>query len=68
MTEEVLVDFREIIGEHSGKNLADIVWQIISMYNIQDKVSFWSVSCLVLIDYLSRSLQSHLTMQLTTTP
>jgi hypothetical protein len=36
--EELLIDFREIIGEHSGKNFADIVWNTICLYGIQEKV------------------------------
>lgn len=36
--EEVLIDFREIIGEHSGKNMADLVWQTIETYGLQRKV------------------------------
>jgi hypothetical protein len=32
ITEEVLLDFQEIQGEHSGKNLAHIVWNTIELY------------------------------------
>lgn len=38
-TEEVLIDFREIIGQHSGENLADSVWQTLELYGFIGKVS-----------------------------
>jgi hypothetical protein len=36
--EEVLIDFQEISGEHSGENLANIVWATLELYGITDKV------------------------------
>jgi hypothetical protein len=33
-----LIDFHEIIGEHSGANLASIVWNTIETYGLQKKV------------------------------
>ncbi|TFK36372.1 hypothetical protein BDQ12DRAFT_572617, partial [Crucibulum laeve] len=35
--EEVLIDFREIIGEHSGANLAHTVWQTLDFYGLLNK-------------------------------
>jgi hypothetical protein len=40
--EEVLIDFREIVGEHSGRNLADAVWETIECYGLKGKVR-WKV-------------------------
>jgi hypothetical protein len=36
--EELLIDFQELIGEHSGENMATSVWKTLETYNIQDKV------------------------------
>jgi len=37
-TEELLIDFREIIGEHSGANLAEAVWNALELYGLKDRV------------------------------
>jgi len=39
VVEEVLIDFREIIGEHSGENLAHAVWETLELYGLQGRVS-----------------------------
>ena len=36
--EELLIDFQELIGQHSGENMVSVVWSTLDMYNIQDKV------------------------------
>ena len=36
--EELLIDFCELIGEHSGENLADAVYETLQLYNLKDKV------------------------------
>lgn len=36
--EEIVLDFRELVGEHSGENLAEAVWQTIELYGLQHKV------------------------------
>jgi hypothetical protein len=36
--EEVLIDFKELVGEHSGENLAELVWSALEMYGIEKKV------------------------------
>ncbi|KAJ8587231.1 hypothetical protein M405DRAFT_689575, partial [Rhizopogon salebrosus TDB-379] len=35
--EELLIDFREIIGEHSGANLAEVVWDTLELYGLKDR-------------------------------
>ncbi|THU75933.1 hypothetical protein K435DRAFT_706101, partial [Dendrothele bispora CBS 962.96] len=35
--EEILIDFRELIGEHSGVNMADAVWERLWSYGIHTK-------------------------------
>ena len=37
--EELLIDFQEIIGEHSGKNLAHAVWKTVELYGLKGCVS-----------------------------
>lgn len=37
--EEILIDFREIVGQHSGENLAEGVWETLQMYGLLKKVS-----------------------------
>jgi len=41
--EELLIDFRELVGEHSGENMADAVWEVLLRFNIQDKVYIFLV-------------------------
>lgn len=36
--EELLIDFRELIGEHSGRNMASEVWGILETYGLKGKV------------------------------
>jgi hypothetical protein len=40
LTEELLIDFRELIGEHSGENMAEAVWATMELYGLVGKVSF----------------------------
>jgi hypothetical protein len=35
--EELLIDFRELHGQHSGENMAEAVWETLTMYNIQHR-------------------------------
>jgi hypothetical protein len=39
-TEELLIDFRELLGEHSGENMAEAVWATMELYGLIGKVSF----------------------------
>ncbi|KAJ7182073.1 hypothetical protein C8R46DRAFT_885098, partial [Mycena filopes] len=34
--EEMLIDFRELVGEHSGANMADAVWDTFEKYGLED--------------------------------
>ena len=38
-SEELLIDFQELRGEHTGKNMAEAVWETLTRYDIQDQVS-----------------------------
>ncbi|KAF8985978.1 hypothetical protein BDQ17DRAFT_1173947, partial [Cyathus striatus] len=33
--EELLIDFQELIGPHSGENLTEAVWNTMELYGIQ---------------------------------
>jgi len=39
-TEELLIDFQELIGKHSGENMANAVWMTMELYCLIGKVSF----------------------------
>jgi hypothetical protein len=66
--EEMLLDFQEIVGEHSSENMASIVWDTLKMYEIEDKVSeITHFACFSLIYFYNRSRLSILIMQLITT-
>ena len=36
--EELLIDFRELIGEHSGDNLAHTVYETLSSFDLKGRV------------------------------
>ncbi|KAJ6579278.1 hypothetical protein B0H10DRAFT_2343264, partial [Mycena sp. CBHHK59/15] len=36
--EEMLIDFRELVGEHSGENMAEAVWTTLKIYGIQERL------------------------------
>ncbi|TFK58543.1 hypothetical protein BDN72DRAFT_781960, partial [Pluteus cervinus] len=36
--EELLIDFWELIGEHSGENMADAVWDTLTRLNIAHRI------------------------------
>jgi hypothetical protein len=38
-TEEILIDFKELIGKHSGENMAEAVWEMLTKYGLKGKVS-----------------------------
>ena len=41
-TEELLIDFRELIGEHSGENMAEAIWETLELYGLIGRASFLS--------------------------
>ncbi len=44
--EELLIDFREPVGQHTGENMASAIWETISSYGLASKVS-WRPLCFV---------------------
>ncbi|KAF8202773.1 hypothetical protein K438DRAFT_584131 [Mycena galopus ATCC 62051] len=36
--EDLLIDFRELVGEHSGENMADSIWKTVEFYGLEGKV------------------------------
>ena len=49
LTEELLIDFRELISEHSGENMAEAIWATMELYGLVRKVCF-QASCYQLIN------------------
>jgi hypothetical protein len=45
--EELLIDFQELVGQHSGENMAAVVWSTLETYDIQDKVCSNDISLFV---------------------
>ena len=42
--EELLIDFRELVGEHSGENMAEVVWETLRQYGLVGRVSLFPPS------------------------
>ncbi len=42
--EETLIDFCELLGEHSSENMADAVWETLKLFGLIGRVSN-SLSC-----------------------
>ncbi|KAF8487446.1 hypothetical protein DFH94DRAFT_609932, partial [Russula ochroleuca] len=36
--EELLIDFRELVGEHSGENMAEAVWATLELYGLIGRI------------------------------
>ena len=36
--EELLIDFRELMGAHSGENMVAVVWLTLELYGIENRV------------------------------
>ncbi|PBK91178.1 hypothetical protein ARMGADRAFT_932826, partial [Armillaria gallica] len=36
--EESLIDFHELIGEHSGDNMAEVVWATLKAFGLTDQI------------------------------
>ncbi|KAJ6626162.1 hypothetical protein B0H10DRAFT_1781757, partial [Mycena sp. CBHHK59/15] len=36
--EECLIDFRELIGEHSGENMATTVWETVEKFGLVGRI------------------------------
>jgi hypothetical protein len=60
VAEECLIDFRELIGQHSGENMAAAVWDTVQNFGITGRVkstSFALCKTQSLIDYRLRDGQ-----------
>lgn len=42
--EELLINFRELVSEHSGENMAEAVWETLKRYGIESRVSLFSTN------------------------
>jgi len=45
--DELLIDFRELVGPHSGKNMAEAVWATMELYGLVGKVNNFQYSKLL---------------------
>jgi hypothetical protein len=36
--DELLIDFQELIGAHTGENMAEVVWETIDLYGLKGRV------------------------------
>ncbi|KAJ6534334.1 hypothetical protein B0H19DRAFT_964767, partial [Mycena capillaripes] len=36
--EEYLIDFAELVSDHSGESMASVVWETLTKYNLQAKI------------------------------
>jgi hypothetical protein len=69
VAEELLIDFYELIGQHSGENLASAVYDTLTLYGLQGRVSFEVIPGFCMLTLLAiRLWPSMLTMPQTTTP
>jgi hypothetical protein len=39
-SEELLIDFRELEGEHSGANMAEATWETLTRFGIENRVRY----------------------------
>jgi hypothetical protein len=39
-TEELLIDFRQLLGAHTGENMAAAVWETLETYGLKGRVCF----------------------------
>jgi NADPH-dependent glutamate synthase beta subunit-like oxidoreductase len=49
----MLIDFRELVGEHSGENMAEAVWQTLETYGLLGRVCKATFLCATLIANLT---------------
>jgi len=40
LAEELLINFRKLIGEHLGDNMAEAVWQTLELYGLVGRAYF----------------------------
>ena len=43
ISEELLIDFWELSGEHSGENMAEAVWETLKQYDLVGRVSSFDI-------------------------
>jgi hypothetical protein len=42
--EELLIDFQELIGAHSGDNMAKVVWETLEPYGLKGRVCYSGIA------------------------
>lgn len=48
LVEEILLDFREMVGAHSGENMSEAMWSTLVEYGIEEKASIIYVSLIAI--------------------
>jgi L-ribulose-5-phosphate 3-epimerase UlaE len=44
--EELLIDFREMDGAHTGANMAEATWDTLTRFGLENRVSEVKISCM----------------------
>ncbi|KAF8183886.1 hypothetical protein K438DRAFT_1599141, partial [Mycena galopus ATCC 62051] len=47
--EESLIDFRELIGQHSGENMASAVWETVTTFGLKGRVCVGFLQCIIFL-------------------
>ena len=58
MADEMLIDFQELIGAHTGENLAEAVWETMQSLGLVGKVCTFITTFLLAKEHCSRLLRS----------
>ncbi|KIK76945.1 hypothetical protein PAXRUDRAFT_28888, partial [Paxillus rubicundulus Ve08.2h10] len=57
--EEVLLEFQELIGEHSGENMAGVVWDTLDCYGLKGRIQAIASDNATNNDTMMESLENH---------
>jgi hypothetical protein len=49
--EELLIDFQELIGAHSGENMAEVVWGTLDLHRLKGRVHHSGIEYSLLTSY-----------------
>lgn len=54
VSEELMIDFRELLGQHTGENMAEVVWDTFVRYGIEKRVSHLVIQVNTVLTYAYR--------------
>jgi hypothetical protein len=60
-SEELLIDFRELEGEHSGANMAEATWETLTRFGIENRVCHKSPYCLDVLNMFLAQIMAFMT-------